>query len=312
MNSSSEIELSGIDGGNPLGFLAALGTFHTIGLAWAERSIRMSWRTSHGAWRPVLHGIGAEEIDAFVEALDVALKVMRNHPALTFASDLTIGTDILRGQAKQAQSAGSSRDRRHADFIAAYGSEATPRTERGMEENIQDTALRTMSGTGHQHFLGFMHELVETTEPNHLTTALFHEWHYTDSGPSLRWDPNDDRRYALRWGDPGNSSKSPIRTVRGANRLAIEALPLLPTAPVGKKLETTGFKQQRGEGVFWTWPIWVVALPLDPVRSILALSDLQAPKPDRLSLAARGIAEIFRCQRITVGKYRNFTPAYPT
>jgi hypothetical protein len=45
------------------------------------------------------------------------------------------------------------------------------------------------------------------------------------------------------------------------------------------------------------------------VRSVLALDTLQAARPDRRELAARGIAEVFRCERITVGKFRNFTPA---
>jgi hypothetical protein len=35
------------------------------------------------------------------------------------------------------------------------------------------------------------------------------------------------------------------------------------------------------------------------------------PQPSRQDLAARGIAEVFRCQRITLGKFRNFTVAVP-
>jgi hypothetical protein len=311
MNRDLELELIGLDGGNPLGFLAALGTFRTIGLAWAERSIRLSWRPLAGGWRPVLQGVGADETEAFLERLNTALKALRDQPALTFARDLTVDAETFRAQAQQAKNESSPRDRRNADFIAAFGCEATLRTERQMEGKIQDTALRTMSGTGDQHFLGFMCKLIEETGPEHLATALFCEWRYTDPGPSMRWDPNDDRRYALRWGNPGNSSKYPITTVRGANRLAVEALPLLPTAPVARRLETTGFRQHRSEGVLWTWPIWTVALPLDPVRSLLALPDLQVPKPDRTVLTARGIAEVFRSQRLTVGKYRNFAVAHP-
>ncbi len=311
MSKGSELELIGLDGGNPLGFLAALGTFRAISLAWSERAIRMHWRPIDGLWRPVLQGIGADETEAFLDGLNAALKAMRDQPALTFARDLTVDTKTFRSQAEIARNASHSGDRRNADFIAAFGCEATPRTERGQEGKIQDTALRTMSGTGDQHFLGFMCKLIEETGPDHLATALFHEWRYTDPGPSLRWDPNDDRRYALRWGNPGNSSKYPIATVRGANRLAIEALPLMPTAPVGRRLETTGFTQRRGEGALWTWPIWTPALPLDAVRSLLSSADLQVPEPDRRRLATRGVAEIFRCQRLTVGKYRNFSTAHP-
>ena len=99
--------------------------------------------------------------------------------------------------------------------------------------------------------------------------------------------------------------------MRGANRLAVEALPLFPAAPGEGGLQTTGFTQRRGKGVLFTWPIWEVPLHLDTVRSLLSLAELQEPRPDRESLAARGVVEIYRSQRTTRDKYRNFTPALP-
>jgi len=47
------------------------------------------------------------------------------------------------------------------------------------------------------------------------------------------------------------------------------------------------------------------------LRSLMTLPELQNDEPDRHALAAMGIAEIYRCQRITQGKCRNFTPAHP-
>jgi hypothetical protein len=41
----------------------------------------------------------------------------------------------------------------------------------------------------------------------------------------------------------------------------------------------------------------------------LALNELQETQPPHAELAARGVSAIFRSQRITLGKYRNFTPA---
>ena len=35
--------LNGLDGANPLAFLAALGTLRGLTLAWPERRIRLSW-----------------------------------------------------------------------------------------------------------------------------------------------------------------------------------------------------------------------------------------------------------------------------
>ena len=301
--------LNGLNGGNPLAYLAALGALRTTALMWPDQTVRMHWSSAQGHWHPHLTLAREVDRDDWLTALAQTLESGSGHAAFTLADDLTVPCSKFREAAKDAASQALPGDRSHADFLAAFGSEAIESEANGKEPGqIADTALRTMSGAGHQHFLGFMRELAKGTEIGHLRHALFETWRYADPGPSMRWDPVDDRRYALRWRQP---SGDPVTTVRGANRLAIEALPLLPTAPVRARLETTGFTQRKGRGVLWTWPIWTVPVPLDVVRSLLSLPQLQADEPDRRNLSAQGIAEVYRCERITEGKYRNFTSARP-
>ncbi len=167
--------------------------------------------------------------------------------------------------------------------------------------------MRTMSGAGHQHFLKFFRELVARTDPEHLRRSLFQDWDYGDEGRglNLRWDPADDRRYALRWDDP---STDPVRTMRGANRLAMEGLPLLPTMPTVRGLATTAFEGFRSRDTFFAFPVWSAPATVDIVRSILARGYwLKAAGPDTRS--AFGVVAMFQSQRITTGKFRNFTPA---
>ncbi|HEY5705579.1 MAG TPA: hypothetical protein VIS96_08410 [Terrimicrobiaceae bacterium] len=172
---------------------------------------------------------------------------------------------------------------------------------------IEDTEFRTMSGAGHQHFLEFMNVLAKETTAEQLHEALFGPWRYSDSSPTMRWDPEDDRRYALRWDEP---SKDPVRTVRGANLLAVAALPLFPTIPLsGRELATTGFRGKGSRGAFITWPIWLGWLALDSIRSLISSRELQDDNASTRLLAFRGIEAVYRSQRITLGKYRNFTPA---
>ncbi|MGH9527417.1 MAG: CRISPR-associated endonuclease Cas3'', partial [Terriglobales bacterium] len=52
----AEVELTAIDGANPLGFLAALGTLRLIELADPSRGVRLAWARSGTAWRPTLFG----------------------------------------------------------------------------------------------------------------------------------------------------------------------------------------------------------------------------------------------------------------
>lgn len=329
----TELMLEGLDGGNPLAYLAALGALRTTALAWPLRKARLHWSNARGGWRPCLLLDGEMNREDWLAAVDQSLRDKSGQTAFTLADDSTAFSVLLSTKPRDGQTAltdandltlpcieykpaasaaaitATTNDRRHADFLAAFGSEAVESEANGKKTGqISDTALRTMSGAGHQHFLGFMRELAGATEAGHLRRALFDTWDYTDPGPSMRWDPSDDRRYALRWQQP---SGDPTKTVRGANRLAIEALPLLPTAPINGRLETTGFTQRKGRGVIWTWPIWAVPVSLDVTRSLVALPELQKETPDRRVLSAMGIAEIYRCQRITQGKYRNFTPAAP-
>ena len=41
--SAGGLLLTGLDGANPLAFLAALGTLRGLTLAWPERRVRLSW-----------------------------------------------------------------------------------------------------------------------------------------------------------------------------------------------------------------------------------------------------------------------------
>jgi len=292
----------GLDGANLLGFLAAVGTFATLDRTWRDRDVRMAW-VFDTAWRPVWHVSGNCSEQDVVEALHRGLGGRDGTPEFTRFDDLTVSPSLFAEFAAQAAGSASLSDRRWADFAAAFGCEAT--LDKNKKDQIQDTALRTMSGAGHQHFIGFMRELSQTTSLEHLRSALFVTWRYDDTRPSMRWDPIDDRRYALRADDP---SSAEIRTVRGANRLAIEAIPCFPTAPHGRELQTTGFTG-RGRNRLITWPIWEPCITLPTLRSVLAHAELIVERPRRALLQAMGVVESYRCARLTIGQFRNFTPA---
>ena len=298
---TSSLALTGLDGSNPLGFLAALGTFRVFSLAQPEKTARLHWKAAP-YYQPVLTCDETLSADMLLDAIAKRLAGMAAHPALTVDDNLKLSPETFRAYAKKAvEQAHASGDRTWPDFVAAFGCEAT--SEDGV---IQDTAFRTMSGAGHQHFLKTMRDLARLTTRDHLYRSLFEPWAYEDEKPSLRWDPADDRRYALRWKEP---SGDPIRTQRGANRLAVEALPLFPTAPVHVALETTGFQTGGSRHTFFTWPIWNRPVTLDVVRSLLALPELQSDQPPRRPLRAMGIVDVYRSQRLTIGKFRNFAPA---
>lgn len=318
----SDLELRGIDGSNLLSFLAALGAFSALRRAWPSRRMRLSWR-HRGCWRPVLHievdpdeRPNASMDHAVVQAISDALPRRANAPEFNImdeAGELVGDTascapEAFRAFAREAGRTASAANRVAADFAAAFGCEGLT-TDKG---SIQDTAFRTMSGAGHQHFLGMMRALFSDTTRAHVEKALFTRWKYDDPvrNHTMRWDPRDEARYALRANDPsGDPSRQTTGAVWGANCLAVEALALFPTAPVGRRLETTGFSH-RGGAVEFSWPIWQPAISAATLRSLLSLPSLTERDPPAAALRAAGVVEVFRARRFTEGRFRNFSPAW--
>lgn len=298
-----EFALKGLDGGNPLGFLAAVGALQSATAMEPAGDWRMWWQQGDGPWHPTLAGMTDLAADQLVECLADYLR-NSDSDALEIGKNLTISPDSFRELAQSAQDSADYVHRRRADFIASFGCEMAADTKGRV---IQSTALR-VAGAGRQRFLDTMLQTVQQTGAEHLRRSLFEPWERKDCGLGLRWDPAEARRYALRWREPSGETAT---TERGANRLAIEALPLLPTAIGGRGLQTTGFRVERGRDVDFSWPLWTCPVTIATVVSMLRLEELRQGEPDLGKLAPLGIAAVYRSRRVTEGKYRNFMPATP-
>lgn len=303
--------LRGLDGSNPLAFLAALGVLRVI-TCFADESLqpRMGWRVELGAWRPYLYLSTEMSDEELAEAVADACRCGNLADRLPDGDDLTISGEQYRQYANAAVADFLESQRVSAEFAAALACEVPV----GDGGTVEDTAFRTMSGAGHQHFLKTMRNFCSETQAAHIYKALYKAWKYDDPlrNMSMRWDPADDSRYALRWSNPSGDRERQYRgSMWGANRLAIEGLPLFPVMPTRRQLETVGFRTAGARGTFLTWPIWESPIELETLRSVLSIKELQADHPDREKLMSRGVAEVFRCQRLTVGKFRSFTSAMP-
>lgn len=297
----SAMVFTALDGSNPLAFLAALGTLRLSSMLWSDCEVRMRWIHQDG-WRAEISGIPVVESGDFCNALHEApcwapLELFR-----ILGDDLTVPPEVFASLMEGA-SESSVTERRLADFAAAFGCEVISDPKRN---RIEFTDLCFITGSGHQHFLGSAYALAESCTTEHLFEALFGPWRRANKSNSFRWDPEDAREYALLYNNPGPEG---VRAVWGANRLAFEGLPLLPAIPTRRGLHTTGFlRRERAEE--FTWPIWTHAATVDTVRSLLSLGEIQSSVPDRRSLAARGIAEVFRTQRVRIGQGANFKVSF--
>ena len=91
--------LTGLDGANPLAFLAALGTLRGLTLAWPKRRVYLSW-VPQDAWRPCLHLDGGPpgEEEA-LDGLERFLELRPGHTALEIGDNLAIPADAFRTHA---------------------------------------------------------------------------------------------------------------------------------------------------------------------------------------------------------------------
>lgn len=263
----------------------------------------MNWQLFKGTWRPALFGIEmplsqlGSELRSAIDKLDKS----------TWSLDkkLPFAAARLRQAACNAVHAASSTARDQADAIAALGVECCVDDK----ANFKDTALRMVRAgdSAGQGLLAYGKRVLDSTTASDIQTVIADIWMYQDKQCALRWDPAEDRGYALQWGNPSDDG---ALSVRGGNCLALVAMTTLPTIPTKGRAETTGFGLKEPKLSSFTWPVWRHPVSLDVAASLLGMSDLQRTQPPRAALECRGIAAVYRCDRVmTSTYYANFTPA---
>lgn len=374
---SKPLVLAGIDGANPLGFLAAVGTLVVLHQS-GHRDSRLGWRREGLTWRPHLIGLsvdkqteltelladslrgrsvsnesiekregiekvlsdkkreikvrregikkrrlrGKERRGAFekeVAPLERELDALRRtwlenlrqsvpSPELALGKNIDCTESEYRAIAEPLVEEAHVSDRGSIDLLAAFCGvgclHQSPMKRK--DGKLAPTPFSFISGSGHQDFLDTARMLLNHVSAERINAALFIPWTYEDESLSMRWDPLEDRRYALMDRDPKASDNKP-RTVWMANLLAYKALSLFSSAPTPRGLATAGWmKRGRDEEPSFTWPLWRDPIDVGSVRSLLALPELHLEIPDRAALLARGVEAILRSRRIKVGTGANF------
>ncbi len=368
------LDLPALDGTNPLGFLAALGTLAV--LSETDPDLRLGWRrgprwtaflsrlrplTESGLARflgrklrgkPVTAS-AAVQCTAARKALDRAKKArgdaekrvkaqklrgkeresawqadveplvrhfnearqgyLRALKSVSPSAELALGdrpdctSEEFRGHSGEALLAAGLKSRGVPDLLMAFGCEASPNDG----QRIAPTPFCFITGSGHQWFLKTARDLMAEASVAGFHKAIFQSWRYSDPGLSMRWDPVEDTRYALRLDDPGPAG---VSTVWMANLLAYRALAFFPCAWDGRASAAAGWTHDREHPCF-TWPLWETPLTADTVRSLLRHPAFGEPDLAdwKAELRARGVSAIYRSRRIQVGSgtnYKvNFTPA---
>lgn len=313
-----EMVLTGLDGSNPLGFLAALGVL----CAAEDRARRedvpppgLAWRDA-SRWTAVLHS--PWDLDGLVSALDEDRRSWGDEPALQFAytkegercrpdakgaiRDLKPPPAVMRAfLAEMAERAlqGDARSARHA---AAYGTDVVV----DGKGNTKPTSLHFTAGQ--QTFLGAASALRSVCDADRLREACFGPWRAFDGVRSLGWDPlgaTSARPYALRASNPSDDKRP---CVPGAEWLAFRGLGMLAVVPRRTEVRTPGV-QGRWKSSTFTWPLWSGFIGGGVLTALLRTAGL--PTLNAATRRARGIVAVFQAaiERSEQGGYGSFSPA---
>jgi len=298
------LHLNGLDGANPLGFLAALGT-----LALCDRLSlhpRMAWEPYANSFRPRLC---VDDPADLADRITMVLKrdLDRDPPAWCAGTIIRRPATEYRRFAQDAAHRASRSVRHEADFATAFASDAAVEKKTG---DVIPTRYSFANGQGGKVLLRDYRDLVRSLKPNHIDEAICQPWSNADACKTFRWEPRDLRLYALRADDPGAST---VYSTCGANALAFWGLTLLPSFPAaGGDLMSTGFSRlsdgQRTADYF-SWPIWLAAIGRDTTAAMLGRTEWQRSHVDPTVCAALGVHAVFRCRRMNYQKSIYFSPA---
>ena len=303
----TRIELTGLDGSNPLAFFAALGVLTAVETAEASSPARPTLRwVLEGVWRPVLEST-VPDVTALVELLDRDRQRAASDPALRFSytdgsksvPDVKPSPDELRRTLTAWVADAAPFERATLDWFTGFiGEGATDNNGRGKPSALHFTA-------GQQKFLKAACDLADGVKPEHLEEALVGPWSYSSTLPVMGWDNTETRDYALRARNPSTDKK---QGNPGADWLALRGLTCLPNVGVRGTQLTTGYQGSWKNGTF-AWPLWDRPAHLDIVRSLLATRGLRELTPAKR--ARRGVVQVFqvRVLRSDQGGYGSVTAA---
>jgi len=268
------MELTGLAGNTPIGFMAAVGLARI-----APPGCRLSWH-------PVTQIAQFDGI-ALDALLDHLVAHMRNRSA---SRELQLA-DCARGMTFE----------RYREIVTSERPEVLDWARAWWRENGPDiTPTDLCFVSGQQRMIRMARDLAQRLDPGHakggaqavrekFREALLGPWKYQDDVASWGWDPATLRPGAMTATDP---AKTPMEGVAAAYWLAWESQPFFPQIPgVG----TLGYVRRPSR---WCWHTWAEPLEAEAVRAILL-------RPDE-AVALGG--KRYQSRRTSVGKYGWLAP----
>jgi hypothetical protein len=299
------LPLVGLEVDNLLAFLALLGLLRAVETSRPEWAPRASWEGP--PWRARLHLDRPASEEEVARVAEAGVEAIAARFDVDGRKNVDFDVDDYRAYVLRV---------REDPVRAALAAALTVEHPRKAQGGLYAAPLVLMFGQGHQNFLDRLMSVTRsragdtrsaTGGARKVEEALFQPWARTDETDGFRWDPEEDQRYALRFGNPSTAGAAP--TVDGANRLAAIGLLSYACMPArrGQRPLAAGVTSE-GELAF-VWPLWRSALSRIAIERLLSHPHLIDPQPHKLT--GLGVVELYRARRVSNGKFMNITRAVP-
>ena len=266
----SGVHLTGLEGTNPLGFLAALGV--QVAFVSEPEQPRLWWSDD-----VVPHAVvdGDFSVDRIAcQAMKVFARWKESSAVNPRRPD---GCPMPKGDELKLTRDDTRVYLSIAEQCDSAGALATALVAEGSLDRKGDVAKPSdfYFTAGQQKLLDTVRKVLEETTRDDVLNGLEGPWRYESELPSLGWDVSDDRLYALRANNPSPEKKL---TNPGPEALAVLGLSACPVFGRQNRTLTQGCSGSWKNGTY-SWPLW--RKPASPygVKSLLA----HAYSPDSMT-----------------------------
>ncbi len=300
---TDETRLTGLEGTNPLGFLAALGV--QVLFDFEEHQPKLWWSDD-----VIPHAVVDAEFSVD-RVVDQALRVFpmwAESPALS------------PGFGSKADNTGKFSPQELTKYLERTRSQflgnrfATALVAEGSLDGAGKIAKPTdlYFTAGQLQFLKIARQILTDVDSDSLVEGLAGPWSYSSPLSSLGWDTTDDRIYALAAVNPAKEKKL---TNPGTEALAILGLSYHPVYASRDRRGrdrtlTQGCAGPWRRGGTYTWPLWTRPATPNAVRSLLAHATGDELRRQSRNYRGWGISSIMRSaiRRSDQGGYGTFGP----
>jgi len=281
----TEVALLALEGNNPLGFLAALGTLDALTISVPQATLR--W-TDDLVPYAVVGGVGG--FDELLDVLELDREAWAGGTVLGFPADSPLPDAKPEAEELRAwfEAVAVVPERREADLLCSLVAEGA---FDGAGKNAKPTHFHFTAGR--QQFLDMVRTLASEVSREQLGEAVHGPWSYASKLPSLSWDAGSERIYAVRATNPSDDKRL---GVPGADWLAFRGLIFFPVRTLWQSLRTTACDDDWKRSAF-RWPLWRVPASRDVVWSLVADPTLVSLRADRRTPAVlheRGIGVVLQ------------------